>query len=141
MFTYLLLSLLPIVWSLSSLLSFYTNYNRVRDLAIPKVLTPICPSNVLWVISQSILLPVLQRLPFGIGRWTKYSRWGWEYTDRYRTHLELGDIWMQVTPANNWIYVADPEAISEIFTRRQDFRRPLQLYCECKFISPKRDLF
>ena len=133
MILYLILGLLPFGWSLYSGISFVTNYNRVRHLEIPKVLTPICPSNVVWVVTQSLFLPLLERLPFGLGKWTRYSRWGWEYKEKYHTHVELGDVWMTVSPANNWVYVADPEAINEIFTRRQEFRRPLHLYCKCWF--------
>lgn len=116
-------------WAVSSTVSFTSNYNRVRQVDIPKVLTPICPSNVVWVICQSLLLPVLERLPFGFGDLWQYFRWGWEFQDKHRSHTKMGDVWMQVTPANNWIYVANPEAVVEILNRRHEFRRPLQLYC------------
>lgn len=132
---YLWLIFLPFGWSLYNTISWIKNYNHVCHPDIPKILNPISPSNVIWIITQSIFLPILTRLPFGLGKWTYYSRWGWEYEDKYRTHAELGDIWMQITPANNWIYVADPEAVIEILAQRQDFQRPLQLYCEYSLIN------
>lgn len=132
---YLWLIFLPFGWSLYNTISWIKNYNHVCHLDIPKILNPISPSNVIWIITQSIFLPILTRLPFGLGKWTYYSRCGWEYEDKYRTHAELGDIWMQITPANNWIYVADPEAVIEILAQRQDFQRPLQLYCEYSLIN------
>ena len=111
-----------------SLLSFKRNVDRVKHLDIPKLFNPLCPSNVLWLLVQPVILPLIRLLPFSLGRWVRYSAWGWEYGERYQTHAELGDIWMQVTPSMNWIYVADAALVNEIFHRRDDFRRPIQLY-------------
>ena len=111
------------------LLSFQRNVNRVKHLKVPKVFNPLCPSNIVWLLVQPAVLPLIQLLPFKIGKWVRYSKWGWEYEDRYQTHGELGDVWMQVTPSMNWMYVADASLVNEIFQRRVDFRRPLQLYC------------
>ena len=110
------------------LFSFRRNVNRVKHLHIPKVYNPLCPSNVVWLLIQPAVLPLIRLLPFSLGRWVRYSKWGWEYEERYQTHAELGDVWMQVTPSMNWMYVADAVLVNEIFHRREDFRRPVQLY-------------
>ena len=112
-----------------SVYSFKRNFDRVKHLNIPKVYNPLCPSNILWLLLQPALLPLLQLLPYDTRKWLRYSKWGWEYEDRYQTHAELGDVWMQVTPSMNWVYVADANLVNEIFHRREDFRRPRQLYC------------
>jgi hypothetical protein len=109
--------------------SFRRNFNRVRHLNIPKIFNPLCPSNIAWLLIQPVALPLIRLLPLYAQEFVRYSKWGWEYEDRYRTHARLGDVWMQVTPSMNWVYVADPELVNEIFHRREDFRRPLQLYC------------
>ena len=111
------------------LLSFKRNVDRVKHLNVPKIFNPLCPSNVVWLLVQPAVLPMIRLLPFNLGRWVRYSKWGWEYEERYQTHAELGDVWMQVTPSMNWMYVADPNLVNEIFHRREDFRRPVQLYC------------
>ena len=110
--------------------SFIPNIRRVRHLSVPKIYNPLCTSNRLWVVIQPLVLPLIRLLPFSPGRWVKYSRWGWEFGDRCQTHTELGDVFMLVTPSMNWMYVADAGLVSEIFQRRDDFRRPLQLYCK-----------
>ena len=130
-----LASLCLVCTLLYSLYSFKFNLNRVKRLDIPKVFNPLCPSNVVWVLVQPVILPLIKLLPFSLGRWVRYSKWGWEYEENYRTHAELGDIWMQVTPSMNWVYVADAGLINEIFHRREDFRRPLQLYCMIEHLS------
>lgn len=110
------------------LLKFKRNVNRAKHLNIPKIFNPLCPSNLVWVLLQPAVLPLIRILPFSLGRWVRYSKWGWEYEERYQTHAELGDVWMQVTPSMNWVYVADAKLVKEIFHRREDFRRPVQLY-------------
>ena len=120
-----------IIWMLFfsyCLVSFKRNVYRVKHLNIPKIFNPLCPSNVVWLLVQPAVLPLIHLLPFSIGKWVRYSKWGWEYHERYHTHAELGDVWMQVTPSMNWVYVADASLVNEIFHRREDFSRPLQLY-------------
>ena len=112
-----------------SLLTFKRNVDRVKHLDIPKIFNPLCPSDVVWLLIQPAVLPLIRLLPFSLGKWVRYSKWGWEFEERYQTHAELGDIWMQVTPSMNWVYVADANLVKEIFHRREDFRRPIQLYC------------
>ena len=113
------------------LLTFKRNVDRVKHLDIPKIFNPLCPSNVVWLLVQPVVLPLIRILPFDSGKWVRYSKWGWEFEERYQTHAELGDVWMQVTPSMNWVYVADANLVKEIFHRREDFRRPIQLYCMC----------
>ncbi|MCJ1334603.1 hypothetical protein MMC10_011315 [Thelotrema lepadinum] len=119
-----------------SVYSFKRNFDRVKHLNIPKVYNPLCPSNILWLLLQPALLPLLQLLPYDTRKWLRYSKWGWEYEDRYQTHAELGDVWMQVTPSMNWVYVADANLVNEIFHRREDFRRPRQLYSMLDIFGP-----
>ncbi|KAI1658098.1 cytochrome P450 [Daldinia decipiens] len=71
------------------------------------------------------VLSFFRRLPFGDNSFTRYNWRGWEVEDRYRSHSEMGDIWVLVTPFKNWIYVNDPQALMSLFRRGTDFPRPV----------------
>lgn len=44
-------------------------------------------------------------------------------------HLEqLGDAWVHVTPSANWLYLSDADAVKELFYRRRDFIKPIDIY-------------
>lgn len=86
--------------------------------------------NPLWVISQKLFLSLIKNLPFGLGSFSRYNVRGWVYYDKYKMHAELGDAWLNVTPGENMLYIADPDAAIDVFSRRKDFVKPLRLYSE-----------
>jgi len=55
---------------------------------------------------------------------------GWVYYDKYKMHAELGDAWINVSPGENMLFIADPNVANDIFSRRNDFIKPLRLYSE-----------
>lgn len=55
---------------------------------------------------------------------------GWVYHDKYKLHAELGDAFVHVNPAKNQLFIANPEAVEEIFQRRKDFEKPIHMYSE-----------
>ncbi|KAG8159910.1 hypothetical protein KVR01_010547 [Diaporthe batatas] len=71
------------------------------------------------------VLAFFRRLPFGLGdnSFTRYNFRAWELQDRYHSHHEMGDVWMHVTPVRNWLYIGDPEIVTEIWKRGRDFPR------------------
>ncbi|KAI0402659.1 hypothetical protein F4802DRAFT_617385 [Xylaria palmicola] len=75
------------------------------------------------------IIQYVRRLPLlGDRSFTRYNWRGWEVDDRCRSHLEMGDVYMQVTPGKNWLYLCDPETLLDVFRRRSDFPRPLEIY-------------
>jgi hypothetical protein len=58
---------------------------------------------------------------------------GWCYHDKFKLHSELGDAFMHVNPAKNQLFLANPEAIEDVFLRRNDFQKPVHMYS--KFFS------
>ena len=92
------------------------------------VVIPVSPMNTLWILLEPFLLPLIERLPFVPAHVGRYCRRGWHFNDKYNTHAELGDVWVLVTPGENLLYVANPTAVKQIFDRRNDFVRPLNLY-------------
>jgi hypothetical protein len=45
----------------------------------------------------------------------------WVFYDKNRAHLELGNVFVFVTPTKDWLYVGNAEALTEILQRRDDF--------------------
>ena len=105
--------------------SLYKNYLQAQELGLPIVAIPISPDNPLWIALQTSFTKVLQYVPFNAFSFTRHCRLGWEFHDRYQTHVRLGDAWVLVTPAKNWLYVTNGKAVTEIFSRSRDFVRPV----------------
>ena len=130
---YALLLGVPVAWIAYTAACIVTNLRRARPLKVPVVIVPISPMNALWMMLERIFWPVADKLPFTLGNFGRYCRREWNYRDKCKTHLELGEVFVQVTPGENFLYVCEPEAICEIFGRRVDFKRPTHLYCGYKF--------
>ena len=116
-----------LVWSLICL---ELNIRRARTMNIPPIRIPIDPMNVLWLVVEPLLFRMLDNLPINLGSFGHYSRRGWHFKDKAKSHLKYGPAWAIVTPREIYLHVADPDAINDVFARRVDFMRPLQLYCK-----------
>lgn len=79
------------------------------------------------MLIEKFFIPILKLFPFDSGNFTRYQRLGWEFEDRSKTHEELGDAYMAVTPGKNWLYICDHEAISDLLHCRNEFKRPLEI--------------
>ncbi|KAI1136864.1 cytochrome P450 [Hypoxylon sp. FL0543] len=110
------------------------NYWAARSMGVPIRIIPISPLNPFWVLLDRKVLSVIRRLPFGDNSFTRYNWRGWEVEDRYRSHSEMGDIWVLVTPFKNWVYINDPQALMSVFRRGANFPRPV-------FINEILDVF
>ena len=123
---YLLALLLPpIAWVLYNASCLFSNYVKASKLGLPMVACPVSPDNSLWIAFQVTFGSILRYVPLEAISFTRYSRLGWEFHDRYQTHLRLGDVFLLVTPAKNWLNVANPQAVTDIFSRGRDFKRPI----------------
>ncbi|THV49226.1 hypothetical protein BGAL_0205g00030 [Botrytis galanthina] len=119
----------PILFLISFLLynvySLYLNYKDASALGLPRVISPITPDNPLWIALQTIFKTAVRQFPFGAVSFTRHTRLGWEFHDRFHTHVRLGDAWVLVTPTRNWICVANAATVTDIFSRGRDFVRPI----------------
>jgi cytochrome P450 len=113
-----------VVWAASCLAN---NYARARRMGVPIVLLPISTMNILWIVVQHPVIFLLERF-FGPSNLTRYGSRDWHFRDRAQAHIKFGDVWALVTPGEIWLNVADPNAIVEIFQRRTQFLRPVELY-------------
>ncbi|KAK8026496.1 hypothetical protein PG991_003552 [Apiospora marii] len=131
-FSYVLgLSLISftIAWCIYSWISLLRNYLVARKIGVPLRLLPISHGNPFWMIVDRKVVTFLRKLPLlGNDNFTRYNWRGWEIREKCRSHLEMGPVWMHITPGRNWLYVCDPDTLVDIFRRRTDFPRPLELF-------------
>ncbi|KAI0006870.1 cytochrome P450 [Xylariaceae sp. FL0662B] len=125
-----------VVWITYSWLCLLRNYFTARKVGVPIRVIPISHGNPFWMIVDKKVLSIVKRLPFGSGSFTRYNWRGWEVEDRCRSHLEMGDAYMLVTPDKNWLYLCNPETLMEVFRRRTDFPRPLEVYQMLNIFGP-----
>ncbi|RWA10959.1 hypothetical protein EKO27_g4159 [Xylaria grammica] len=117
-----------VIWTVTT---WQLNVRKARQLNVPYICIPVDGNNPLWATFQPCIWSILDRLPFkwsSYPKFVRYSRRGWEYTDRSDTHVHLGPVWALITPVAVYLQFADPGAINEIFTRRSDFVRPAEEY-------------
>jgi hypothetical protein len=112
-------------YTLYNAFCLYANYVKASKLGLPLVVVPITPDNPLWFALQTAFGGALRYVPFELFSFTRHCRTGWEFHDRYKTHDQLGDAWVLVTPARIWLYVANAAAVTDIFGRGKDFTRPV----------------
>ncbi|KAK8067583.1 hypothetical protein PG996_006695 [Apiospora saccharicola] len=110
------------------------NYRLAKTIGAPIRIIPISPINPFWVLLDRRVLAFVRRLPFGDNSFTRYNWRGWEVEDRWRSHYEMGDIWVLVTPLKNWVYLNDPDAVMSVYRRGNEFTRPV-------FVSAVLDVF
>jgi hypothetical protein len=125
-----------LIWSITTM---EINYRRASSMGIPLVRLPVDPMNIAWLILEPPLWRLLDRLPFDWGTFARYSRREWAFHDRAESHY--GPAWALVTPCAIYVYVADPDAIHDIFTRRANFLRPSRLYSKWLESSPVLSFF
>jgi len=123
---FLLFAFLALVgYLLFNVYSTYINYMKASKLGLPLVISPITPDNTLWIALQTVFGSILRHFPFSASSFTRHCRLGWEFHDRSQAHVRLGDAWILVTPARNWLFVANAAAVTDIFGRGRDFIRPV----------------
>ena len=107
------------------------NYKWASSMGIPLVRLPVDPLNIPWLLLGPLLWRFLDRIvPFSFGTFGRYSRRGWHFHEKANSHLQYGPAWALVTPRDVYVYVADPNAIHDMFTRRGDFLRHIKMYSE-----------
>lgn len=122
---YLVLASILLAWLCFTAYRLFRNHQRALELKVPIVYAPISPDTPPWIAFQTAFPFLFDIIPFSAISVLRYSRLGWEFHDRSKTHERLGDAWVLVTPDKNWLYVAQAEAAYEIFSRGRDFDRAI----------------
>ncbi|KAF7931659.1 uncharacterized protein EAE98_004395 [Botrytis deweyae] len=127
---------LALGYLLWSMIAMEINHRRASKMGIPLIRLPVDPMNMIWLILEPSLWRLLDQLPINFGNFSHYSRRDWHFHDKATSHLKYGPIFGLVTPCDVYVYVADPNAIHEIFTRRGDFLRPSKMYTLLEVYGP-----
>lgn len=138
MFSYIastITSLLAI-WCLYNVFCLARNYMTALRIGLPVVVSLISPDNPLWIALQTSAGSVFRHLPFDAFSLTRHTRLGWEFHDRYAMHQRLGDAWLLVTPARNWLFIANPKTVTSIFNRARDFIHPAWMLEQLSVFGP-----
>ncbi|KAI3392482.1 hypothetical protein diail_5646 [Diaporthe ilicicola] len=126
-----------IIWTIACLEG---NVRKAREFKVPIVRLPIDANNVFWILLQPHVWKILDRLPIrwsSFPRFVRFSRRGWYFAEGAEPHVQLGPVWVLVSPMAINLHFADPDTIRDIVTRRGDFQRPtkelklLELYGPC----------
>lgn len=118
-----------IAWTLHCAICLLRNYLTARKTGLPIRIIPIDHTNVLWTLIDVKALYFIKKLPGFLGNnsFTRYNFRTWELHDRYYSHREMGVAFIIVTPFRNWLYIANPDFITEVFRRRTDFPQCIEL--------------
>lgn len=130
--------LLPLLFFISTIWNLARNYREARKVGLPIIIVPISPENPIWMIHARYLLPIVQYIPFGNGYFTRFCHIGWEFDEKSRAHLELGDAFMFATPGKNWIYLCNADTAHDIIRRERsgEFARPGELVAFLDVFGP-----
>lgn len=141
MAAFLLLVCLLGTWTTYNVYCLIRNYQRASRLGIPIIAVPISPDSPLWIALQTAFSSAFQYVPFDSFSFTRYSRLGWEFHDRYKTHKRLGDTWILVTPDRNWFHTSLAEAAHDILSRSREFGRPVWMMSRVTGDQGDRDVW
>lgn len=117
-----------VVWPLYSAMTLVINLRRAKSMDIPLIVMPVSQMNVLWLLIEPLVFWALDFIPFWFDNFKRYGPRGWYFQDKATSHMELGDAFAIVTPREVFLHISDPIAVNDIFARRQDFIRPVELY-------------
>jgi hypothetical protein len=111
----------------ASLWGLIQNYGAARKIGLPVMVVPVSPENPLWMMLSRRVMPWVKRIPFGSGSFSRFGALGWEFYQR-NSVVEFGDGVVICTPGKNWVYVWNPDTVSDILQRRNEFFRPVELF-------------
>ncbi|KAI0398831.1 putative cytochrome P450 [Xylaria palmicola] len=116
------------------------NVRRALALQIPVVRIPISAESNLWVIIQPLVWKILDKyvaIPWSsYPDFVRFSHRNWLFLEKSRPTERFGPVWSLVSPAGISLYVSDPDAIVDIYSRWKDFVRPSHKYGMLAFYGP-----
>lgn len=116
-------------WTAYSVYCLYCNYIEACKIGVPVRIIPIDHLNKLWLLVDKQVVSLVRRLPGVLGKnnFTRFNYRGWHEHDGTLAHDEMGEAYVLVTPSRNWLYLADPDALMNMYRRGQDFPRWVEI--------------
>lgn len=99
----------------------YANNLIANQLGCPKIHLPFNSRGPVCLALAALFGDHLPRLPRVLRDRIKTVVRGWAFNDKFATHARRGKVFAVVTPAQNDIWVADPELVHVTLSRRKDF--------------------
>lgn len=130
--------LLVLAYTLHSSICLIRNYISAKKLGVPVRIIPVDHINPLWTLFSQQVVSVLRRLPLGLGdnNITKYNYLGFEIPLRWKPHQEMGDAFVLSSPARNWLYLGNPDIITGMLKRNNDFPHDSELTAMLDVFGP-----
>ncbi|KAI9846135.1 MAG: hypothetical protein M1838_001394 [Thelocarpon superellum] len=124
------LVLLPAAYFFSLYRSLTRHIAAAKRSGIQYVVVPVFMYNMLWLLTSGFVLPYLRMLPTSWSDpWLKLITPGWLWKEKYGIFERLGtETLITVAPGGLCLWTCDPEVISQMNTRRQDFQKPTHAY-------------
>ncbi|KAK5192689.1 putative P450 monooxygenase [Exophiala xenobiotica] len=121
--------LYPVYLIASTLIGLYRNIKRARQSGIAYVVVPVYYLNRFWLITHRLYLPLLAKLPQKWTWWVDFCLPDFNYSYSIEIFQRVGsDTFLIVSPGGIMMHTADPGAIHQITTRRNDFPKPTAIY-------------
>ncbi|KAI9793647.1 MAG: hypothetical protein M1816_007542 [Peltula sp. TS41687] len=122
--------LIPALYAINAFYAFRKNLSIAKQSGLRYVVVPVSAYNRAWLISQRLVIPLLERLPQSwTESWLTFLGSEWIYTAGYESYQKLGtDTFLAVSSGRPLLWTCDPDVISQITTRRTDFPKPLEVY-------------
>lgn len=136
--TAVVIPLLILAFTLHSMVCLLRNYLVARKLGVPVRIIPIDHINPPWTLVNQQVVTLLRKLPFGLGdnNITKYNYLGFEIPLRWKSHQEMGDAFVLCSPARNWLYLGNPDHITAMLKRNNDFPHDSELTAMLDVFGP-----
>lgn len=121
--------LLSVGWVALSAWCLYRNYQEAKKIGVPIRIIPIDHLNKLWLLVDKQVVSLCRRLPGFLGNnsFTRFNYRGWHEHDGTLAHDEMGEAFLLVSPSRNWLYLADPDALMNMYRRGTDFPRWVEI--------------
>ncbi|KJX92880.1 cytochrome p450 like protein [Zymoseptoria brevis] len=109
---------------------FRINLASAKQSGVPYICLPVYTFDKFWLVTHKLWLPFIGLLPKAwTESWVVYLSPEYIWTKKYDLFKDLDtDVVILVAPGANTMIVADPEANTQITTRRNDFPKPIWLY-------------
>ncbi|KAI0121935.1 cytochrome P450 [Daldinia grandis] len=129
MFMFWISFALGISWTIYSGSCLYSNYVEATKIGVPIRIIPIDHLNKLWLLVDKQVVSAVRKLPGVLGKnnFTRFNYRGWHERDGTRAHDDMGEAFVLVTPCHNWLYIADPDALMDMYRRGKDFPRWVEI--------------
>jgi len=124
----------PIVITITSI---YHNYQRDKLIGLPIIISPIDPLQPIYWLVKAYVLPIFEAL--GLEPYFKYTDYAFTFKDRYYTHAKLGPAFLNVSPGQTQLMIADPLAADDLQIRWKEYVKSPTIYQAMELFGPNVD--